>query len=201
MKGLLLKDLYQMLRYCRGYLFMAVAFIAVSAFESDAMFILYPCVLGGMLPITLQAYDEKEKWEQYAGALPVSRAQLVAAKYLVGFVIMAALALLLFLTQGLRMALGGTFSWRGITDLLSLLAGSLLAPAVVLPFVFHLGVEKGRIAYYIAIGVACGLIVFVVNNGGLQLPAASLPLIGVGSLALYAASWALSTALYNKREL
>ncbi len=203
MKGLLLKDLYQIFRYCRAYLFMAVAFIAVSVFQNDAMFVLYPCVLGGMLPITLLAYDEKEKWEQYAGTLPVSRAQLVGTKYLLGFLIMAVLAVLLVAAQSLRMLMQNSFAVGQLTGLLSLLSGSLLAPAVVLPFVFRLGVEKGRIAYYVAIGIACGIIVFSVNNprDSLSISAAGQPLLVLASLALYAISWALSVAMYNKREL
>ncbi len=201
MKGLLLKDVYQILRYCRAYLAMSVVFIIVSAFDGNAMFVLYPCVLGGMLPITLLAYDEKEKWEQYAGTLPVSRAQLVSVKYLLGFVIMAALAGLLLVAQGLRMAAGDAFSWQSLIDLLCLLTVSLLAPAVVLPFVFRLGVEKGRMAYYVAIGVACGIIVFSINGSGLQIPAASQPFICIGALAAYAVSWAISVNVYKKREL
>ena len=43
MRGLLLKDLYMMAKYCRAYLLMAVVFVAVSLFSSDNLFfIFYP---------------------------------------------------------------------------------------------------------------------------------------------------------------
>ncbi len=206
MKGLLLKDWYQMRRYCRAYLFLLVVFLALSVFDDDAMFLLYPCVLGGMMPITLQAYDEKEKWEQYAGGLPVSRAQLVAAKYLIGFAVAAALGILTALAQCLRMGLVGSVSASGLLAAACLPFASLLVPALILPFIFRYGVEKGRIAYYVAVGVVCGGAVFITTGAnaaaGVQLfSGAALPVAAVISLAGYALSWAISVRCYAKREL
>lgn len=63
MKGLLLKDWYMMKKYCRAYLLIAVVFIAVSLFSNDNMFfVFYPCLLCGMIPVNLLAYDERSRW-------------------------------------------------------------------------------------------------------------------------------------------
>ncbi len=89
MKGLLVKDLYMSKTYCRVYLLIAAAFLALYAFSSvngheNLFFLLYPTVLAGMVPINLIAYESQCKWEQFAGTLPYTRAQLVSAKYLIG---------------------------------------------------------------------------------------------------------------------
>ena len=58
MKGLLLKDLYMTMKYCRTYLLIAVVFIAVSFGGGDSLiFIFYPCLFCGMIPVSLLGYD------------------------------------------------------------------------------------------------------------------------------------------------
>ena len=66
MKGLLLKDLYMTMKYCRSYLLIAVVFTAVSFVGNDNLFfIFYPCPFCGMIPVTLLGYDERSHWQQY----------------------------------------------------------------------------------------------------------------------------------------
>ena len=83
MKGLLLKDLYMVVKYCKAYLLIAVVFLAVSLMGSDNLFfIFYPCLLCGMIPVNLLAYDERSRWPQYCGTLPYTKGQIVSGKYL-----------------------------------------------------------------------------------------------------------------------
>jgi len=85
MKGLLLKEWYMMKKYCKAYLLSSVVFIAVSLFSSDSLFfVFYPCLLCGMIPVYLLAYDERSRWMQYSGTLPYTKAQIVCGKYLIG---------------------------------------------------------------------------------------------------------------------
>ena len=71
---------------------------------------------------------------------------------------------------------------------------------------FKLGVEKGRMAYYITIGIVCGGSVVVsrmlTGKTSAQIELNStlflLALIGVG---IYALSWYLSIVFFKKREL
>ena len=91
MKGLIIKDLYQMGRYCRTMLLVIVVFLGVSFFSRDNDFFLYyPCLLCGMIPVTLLSYDERSGWSRYALSMPVTRAQLVGGKYLIGMITVAA---------------------------------------------------------------------------------------------------------------
>ena len=105
------------------------------------------------------------------------------------------------------MNLAGTFTlgvW--MSTMVILLAMTLLAPAISLPFMFKLGVEKGRIAYYIALGVVCGTAaalakVIVEEMKTQSLFGSPLPILCLGAIALYAISWYLSIVWYRRREI
>ena len=111
MKGLLLKDWYMMKMYMRTYLAMLVIFIGVSVTNTDNLFfIFYPCMLCGMIPTSLLAYDERGKWDVYADTMPCPRRQVVSAKYLLGAMLLAVVLILTGLVQGITMAVSGTSS-------------------------------------------------------------------------------------------
>lgn len=208
MKGLLLKDFYMLLKYCRSYALMAAIFIAISYADSENMFfVFYPCLLCGMIPASLLSYDERSHWLQYSGTLPYTKAQLVSAKYLIGLMTQLVVLLLTAVVQGLRMAREGSFTAAGFASMLALiLLLSMLASAISLPFMFKLGVEKGRAAYYVMIGVICaggamGSVLLqetALLAGGMQL---ALPLLCVAGAGIYALSWVWSVKLFERREV
>ena len=208
MKGLLLKDFYMMLKYCRTYLLMVMVFIAVSFFNGESLlFVFYPCMLCGMIPVTLLSYDERSKWLQYSATMPYSRAQIVSGKYLIGLCIQAAMLLITGIAQAVRMSLNGAFSWEEyLVLMLMLTAMALLTSSISLPFMFKLGVEKGIMAYYVMIGVVCGG--SVVASGLVEESMAQeiglnavLPVICLAGVGIYALSWYLSIVFFRKREL
>ena len=210
MKGLLLKDFYMMAKYCRTYLLIGIVFIAVSFAGADSQnmfFVFYPCLLCGMIPVNLLAYDERSRWLEYSGTLPYTKAQLVSAKYLLGMIVQGAMLLAVGIAQGVRMQLAGSFQWGEYALMMaSIFAMATITSSISLPFMFRWGVEKGRIAYYCMIGFVCaagylGSVFFTEGsklavNGGLLL--AVLILLGA---AVYAASWLASIAMYRKREV
>ena len=207
MKGLLLKDWYMVMKYCKAYLLICLVFIGVSIMSDDNFFfILYPCILCGMIPVTLLGYDERSKWDQYCAALPYTKAQIVSGKYLIGMGTQIGMLLLSAVIQVIRMRVSGAFSWKSFSSILSMLAIlSFLTPAISLPPMFRWGVEKGRMAYYISVGLVCGISAFVVNVSGITLlgflpNSAAMLLLGLASLVAYGISWYLSILFYQKRE-
>ena len=91
MKGLIIKDLYQVGRYCRTMLMVIALFLGVSFFSREnEFFTYYPCLLCGMIPVTLLSYDERSGWSRSALSMPVTRSQLVSGKYLIGLIMVAA---------------------------------------------------------------------------------------------------------------
>ena len=156
MKGLILKDLYIAKRNFKTYLLVFAVFIAMALVDQgNLFFVFYPCLISGMIPVTLLAYDEQAKWDCYSGSLPVSRAQVVSAKYIIGLMAQGTVILLVAVTQGIRVAVTKWMSWREYLEILCMLVFiSGIASSITLPFMFKLGVEKGRMAYYVMIGVA-----------------------------------------------
>lgn len=153
MKGLLLKDFYMMTKYYKSILLIMVIFIAVSLSGSNNLFfIFYPCLLSGVIPITLLSYDERSKWNEYCGTLPYKKSQLVSAKYLIGLFVQISVLILSGIVQAIRMNIDGVFILNNYLVLMAmLLIVSCVSASVFLPFMFKLGVEKGRIVYYVMI--------------------------------------------------
>lgn len=208
MKGLLLKDFYMMLKYCRAYLLMVVVFVAVSLVNNDSLlFAFYPCMLCGMIPVSLLSYDERSKWLQYSATMPYTRTQIVSGKYLIGLCIQVAMLIVTAIAQAVRMNLNGAFSVEEYLSFMLLLAAmSLLTSSITLPFMFKLGVEKGMMAYYVMIGVVCGG--SVVASGLLEESMAQeislnavLPLLCLVGIGVFALSWYLSIVFFRKREI
>ncbi|MBR6708642.1 MAG: ABC-2 transporter permease [Clostridia bacterium] len=208
MKGLLLKDLYMVKKYCRAYLLITAVFIAVSFVSSENLFfVFYPCLLCGMIPVNLLGYDERSRWLQYSETMPYTRGQIVSGKYLIGLGAQVTVLLITGIAQAIRMSVSGTFLiGEYLVLMMLLLIMSLLASSVTLPFMFKLGVEKGRMAYYIMIGIVCaGSIVSSNLLSGwtreeLELNSI-LPIICLVGIGIYALSWYLSIVFYKKREL
>ncbi len=208
MKGLLLKDWYMMKKYCRSYLVITVVFIAVSLVSDDNMFfVFYPCLLCGMIPVNLLGYDERSHWVQYSSSLPYTKTQIVSAKFLIGLLAQMTVLIVTAAAQGIKMRINGSFSLNDfIALMLLMLTMATLTSSISLPFIFKLGVEKGRTAYYVMIGFAGfgGVLASYLFREHLtaeihtNLLLIVLACIGIG---VYALSWYLSIVFYKKREI
>ena len=207
MRGLIQKDFYLMFKYCKMVMLISLVFTCVPVFagEGSAFIMFYPFVIATMLPVSVISYDERDKWNTYCGTLPVTRADYVSAKYICGIVIMLVLLVVGAASQYIAAVRAGSFS---VAKYLSLLATLTLigcaAPGFALPFVLKLGVEKGRIAYYIIIGFFCAISVWLPDNadfaqGGIGV--ASPVMLIAAAVVIYAVSWYLSIHFYEKREL
>lgn len=208
MKGLLLKDWYMTKKYCRSYLLICVCFVILSlASEGNMFFVFYPCLLCGMIPVNLLGYDERSRWTEYSGALPYTRAQIVSAKYLIGLFAQIAVLAVNSIAQGIKMTVDGSFVLTEFLVLvMMLLIMSTVTSSLTLPFVFKLGVEKGRSVYFVTVGLVCAVSIVASNlfSDGFQAEIelnAILPVICLIGIGIYALSWYLSVAFYKKREL
>jgi len=208
MKGLLLKDFYMIMKYCRLYLLIAAAFILGSLGSDDTFFfIFYPCLISGMIPVTLLGYDERSKWCQYCGTLPYSKTQIVSGKYFIGLFVQIAVIALSAVAQAFRMNIHGIFDTKSYLMLMELLLiMSFFSSSIALPFMFKYGVEKGRIAYFMMIGVVCagsimGASLFRAMEINEVSVGAWLWIFCIAAMVLYALSWYLSIVFYRKREV
>lgn len=208
MKGLLLKDWYMMKMYCRSSFVIAVGFIVLSLISNDNLFfVFYPCLLGGMIPVNLLGYDERSRWIQYSGTMPYTKTQFVSGKYLIGLLAQLAILLVMGVTQAMKMVMAGTFILGDFAVLMLLIfLVSTLTSAIPLPFIFKLGVEKGRMAYYVMIGFVCGASVlassFYKSQLGIEMKHnVLLAVLVVAGIGIYIFSWYMSIIFYKKRAI
>lgn len=203
MKGLLWKDYFIVKKYCKIILLMVVIFAAAGARDpGNSFFLLYPVILTSVIPVTLISYDEKSKWTLYADVLPCSRATAVSVKYIA---VCISLIICLAATEGaqiIRMAVCHTWDAVLLLQICFLFVTVGLAlPGLMLPAIFRLGTEKGRILYYISIGVVCAASgVLTVNRTELS-HTQPLWIAALGAAALFVCSWLLAIRLYQGREL
>ena len=141
MRGLLYKDLCVLWKSMKLFLLMVVIFCLLPSsgvFNTGMFFAVYT----GLLPVTLLSYDERSHWDRLALMLPVTRRDVVRSKYLVG----AALSLLAVALYGAgrllfdRMSPGAALGTGALA-----VSAALLLQALLYPFLFRLGVEKGRV--------------------------------------------------------
>ena len=203
MKGLLRKDLYMTAAYFRVFLVLLGVFLVVGFFakEASTFIVIYPMIIGMMLPVSLLSYDERFRWNRSCDAMPCSRAQVVSAKYLLTLISVLLIFALTMLGQWLRLGPDGRLD--ELAALAPLLLGlGLVGPALLLPIIFRLGVEKGRLAYFVAVGVVVAVGVGVGRELDPAAPVSvplALPI--AGSFLLFGLSWLLSIKLYETREL
>lgn len=207
MKGLLLKDFYTVIKYCRAFILIILVFLIVSCFGNDSIvFIIYPLIFAGMIPVTLFSYDEREKWNITCETLPCTRAQYVSGKFLIGLSFEIAALILSAIAQAVRLSRTGVFNISEYFSLIGIMfVFGIIAPALVLPLFFHFGAEKGRIANFIVLGCLCAgtTALMGLNNIKLDMTAFVLiaPILCATAIVLFVLSWVLSVRLYNKREL
>lgn len=213
MKGLLLKDFYMITKYCRGILLIMLMFMTIDIVSgnpvTDFVFMMYPFIIIGMIPVTLISYDERERWNIYSLVLPYSKKEIVSSKYLTGLLVNIPTAVLYCAVYSAKMLINGEFLTEVVVSMIiMMLCAGILFPSFVLPFIFKLGAEKGRIVYLITIGAAGGLCAAITGaDGSLNGTVMKLCSVSSGiivfllSVGLYVLSWFLSVKFYEKREL
>lgn len=148
MKGLIMKDLYNISHNSKSMLFVlvvfAVAFIPTSGLEGYNIACAF---LFGSMIVTTFSFDNFSNWAQYAMIMPVSRKELVAGKYAVLgiFCVIGSLFGLIISSIG-RLVIG--FGHAEIAELLlvalAALVISLISGGMSIPLVFKFGAEKAR---------------------------------------------------------
>ena len=213
MKGLLLKDAYQIWHYAKGVIVAAVVMMGagvVTIMNGANFFIVYAGFLMGMMPMTLLAYDQASKFSEYSGVLPVTKEQLVGSKYIIGLcglvLAEAFAAAALGVAQLHWVAVDGALV---ISTLVQVGMTTLLGSTILLPLSYRFGYEKAKVGFYfiaVALSALMGFSVAANEDGLVRNPLpqsiSSLGLLGIAAavLALYALSWRLSVAWYGKAE-
>ena len=201
MKGLLLKDFYNVKNLILYYALVAAVFAVVSVVSSNIYFFcgFMIFISVGLVSSTI-SYDAQDKWDRYALSSGVSRRTAVLSKY-----VFTVVTILCSLALGLILALA--LGYRQAVDFLPVVAYSfagVLSVGSVLPCFFRFGVEKARVIYMIVIVFTVALMVGGISlferlNFAAQAPW-MLVLLAVLSVAILAISYFVSLRIYRNKE-
>jgi len=202
MKGLILKDLFNLRKQAKIYSAFIVCYLAISVLNQNSYYIgSLVCMFCAMLPITALAFDERCKWDKFALSLPISRKDLVLGKYLLGLitsVIGAAIVFIFNLFSQMSTVNNALFT-------LAILGCGIVLFSFILPLMYKFGVEKGRLWMMLAIFIPI-IIVNISAQTGITLPAdISLNWIPYAApflvIAVFALSYALSVKIFAHKDL
>ena len=199
MKGILIKDFYNIKKQIVWYIGMMCVFFAVSVIVKNIAFIASIGLLVTIsVPLTAIAYEEKESWQKFIVASGISKKIIVFEKYLLGFVFFA-------LSSAGYVAvyfLLGEKS-KSIIDAILPVCMQLLILAAVLPAVFKLGVEKARAFTIIIIAAVMLALVGILSFSasiGKDAEIIVAVMISVVSAVLVVSSYLISLKIYNNKE-
>ncbi len=143
MKGLLIKDWKTLVKQTKVMLAITALLACVPGSYMSAFALFY----AAMLPITALAYDERAKWDELAAMMPYTAKAIVGSKYVLGLTLVLPVLALSMLS---RLLVHSTpIASEDTVALLITACLSLILMAMDLPFMFHFGVEKGRLIYIV----------------------------------------------------
>ena len=217
MKGLIIKDLCVIKNQMKSLLLVLALFIFLSIANKDATFVLFliPFYMI-MILITTFSYDEFNKWECYCNSLPLSRKEIVKAKYL----LFNATSLIVLVLGVLASFIIPNFientTFESIyASIIGVAFGICLVISLLIPFYYKFGSQKGRIMLFLTVAILALLIgtitsLDVFNNIELMNIINSLNNLSLGmftllliivTIIIMTISYYISVKIYSNKEL
>lgn len=214
MNGLLYKDLLNLTPTLKYLVFMALIFCVVFIpLGNELPVYIILIMFGALLPTTAISFDTAARWDKYAVSLPVTRREIVAARYqlMVGGICVAGIiSLIIAVAMMILMPGEGIFLpyFSPLMLMVLFVACGLLLGSIALPLTLKFGVEKMRyIIMVIALTpvvVIFGMSFFADLSGITPTDPVLMPVIigvlfAVTALFVYVSFW-LSVRIYAKKE-
>lgn len=208
MKGLIKKDLLMMKGSIKLSMIFLLVFLVIALKEENTL-IFIPAFLSTMLFMTTFSYDEYNNWNAYATSLPTGRKNLVRAKYMANLGMLVAVVVIFSI---LTSALGVISSNLNLEKLIFSSFGCIFVlaifQAVLYPFIFKFGIEKGRIGILVGVFGFTGLVSLLKDKLDIRLSKELLtilennwlPLATITTIILLTISYLISMKIVNKKE-
>lgn len=201
MKGLLLKDFYNVRNLLVYFALFFILFLSIFVITASTYFYSFSMIF---IPVWLVAstvsYDAQDKWERYAISSGVSRNAIVRSKYIFSLIII--LTIMVFV-----LIFGFATGWKeshGMLFAFSCFFNGVLCISIVLPCFFRFEVEKARVIYMIIVFIA--LLAVALLSAYMErwydIVRASwlIAVFALLSAAVLAVSYFVSLRIYRKRE-
>lgn len=199
MKGLLIKDFYNIKKQIIWYIGMIIIFFSISvAVKNIAFMVSIGMLVTISIPLTAIAYEEKESWQKFIVASGMSKKIIVFEKYLLGlifFAVSSAGYVAVFFILGENAS--------SLTEVLIPVFLQLMILSAILPVVFKFGVEKARTFTIIIVVIIMLVLVGFLNyalNIGKDVEIIICVVLSIISAVFTALSYILSVKIYNKKE-
>ena len=208
MLGLVKKDLLMIKGNIRQVILFLVVFLILT-FQENNIIVIVPVFVAMMVFITTFSYDEYNKWDAYAIALPISRKNIVKSKYIAS-VILWLIALLVTVVITVIMGIIGQninyFEMFGM--ILGCVFSIVLLEAIMFPLIFKFGVEKGRIGLFVGVFAIAALLGFIFTGVDLENATGFIEffnkyyyiLLPLAIIILLMGSYFVSKRIYLKKE-
>ena len=171
----------------------------------SGMFGGYSVAIMSVVPITMVAYDEKNKWGRYSSAMPISRRTCVVSRFLLMLVMTAGIVGAFMLFSAINGIEGAVYSMTVIASL------CIIMSSVILTVAYRFGSDKARYIFMAAIFLIVFILSFIVKDSAAADEAATaisgtaenLLTAGTAALAIliYIACMAMSVRIYARKDL
>jgi ABC-2 type transport system permease protein len=208
MKGLILKDIYNLLKMLKQVMIVLVIFAVCFSGSADGTMVAMCVVMCSIFVSTTFTMDEKSDWSKYALVMPITRGRLVIAKYMsAGLFCIVGIALGVVFTEIIGLLPFGA----GLTDMETLfmmgLTGILMALvfiSVSIPVTIKYGADKGRYVLMGVVAIPMVLVAFLKDSiGWISEVLSGMPLVEmtvVAALVILAVSIFASLQIIKKKE-
>ena len=148
MKGLILKDIYSIRIRQKTYVLLFLFLCVFGYVMKSPGYVGVMCIVVFLTTmLSLFNSDQYYHWDPYAASFPLGKKMIVQARYMLVIIMTLAIALFSIVISGVTAALLG----MSVADqVLSTVSGCMAIPiftGIVIPVIYKLGVEKGRIVF------------------------------------------------------
>ena len=213
-KGLIIKDILQLKSYKKTLIIYMLIFIFTSISSETtkgigSMLIIMITLGFAMFSIATFNYDEMSKADRYILTLPVTKKEVVIAKYIL-VVSSTIIGSITGIVLNFIILFAISKSMPNIFELISIGLGGILGigfiESIQIPCIFKLGAEKGRIYMFILTAIVAFLLggaIFIGEKFSINLHINKfLPLILIiATIIVYLTSYKISYNIYKKKEV
>lgn len=172
MRGLLLKDLYNLKKDGKTVLLFVAFFIMIIFIMGNTdLFLSTIMLMFSATSITSFACDNQSGWDTYVNTLPVSRGEVVLSKYTLSFLLALAGGLLVLLVRWTKGLLNNISDFsETLIFAYSLFVAAVILISILLPLVYKLGVERSRIIVIAVAVIPASAVFMLAQTGALVVP-------------------------------